>query len=133
MITNVLGPVVEQYGDQLQIVKIDVTQQQGQALFLAAMQTGRLDLLGEGTKDRLHQPYRAPLVPGMPEVLSEGERAGALACFLSGAGPTLLALVAGDPGDVGARMARCWEAQTGVVARVLVLPIDRQGIRVEEE
>jgi homoserine kinase len=103
------------------------------ALFLAAMQTGRLDLLGEGSKDRLHQPYRAPLVPGMSEVLSEGERAGALACFLSGAGPTLLALVAGDPGDVGARMARCWEARAGVVARVLVLPIDRQGIRVEEE
>ena len=103
------------------------------ALFLAAMQTGRLDLLGEGVKDRLHQPYRAPLVPGMPEVLAEGERAGALACFLSGAGPTLLALTAGDPGEIGARMVRCWHDQAGVSARASVLAIDRQGTRLEAE
>jgi uncharacterized membrane protein len=38
VITNVLMPMVEQYGDQLQIMGIDVTQQQGQALFLTAMQ-----------------------------------------------------------------------------------------------
>lgn len=101
------------------------------ALFLGALQAGRLDLLRVAVKDRLHEPYRAPLVPGMPEVLAEGERAGALACFLSGAGPTLLALVAGDPGDVGERMARCWHAHAGITARVQGLAIDRQGVRVE--
>ena len=101
------------------------------ALFLAGLQAGRLDLLREGAKDRLHQPYRAAFVPGMAEVLAEGERAGALACFLSGAGPTLLALVAGDPGDVGRRMAQCWQGKAGVVARVQALAIDREGVRVE--
>ncbi len=101
------------------------------ALFLAALQAGRLDLLREAVKDRLHEPYRAPLVPGMPEVLAEGERAGALACFLSGAGPTLLALVAGDSGDVGQRMVRCWHEQAGVTARAQALAIDRQGVRIE--
>ncbi|HSB82814.1 MAG TPA: homoserine kinase, partial [Candidatus Methylomirabilis sp.] len=80
------------------------------ALLLAAMQTGRLELLREATQDRLHQPYRAPLVPGMDEVLAEGESAGALACFLSGAGPTLLALVMGDGAEIGERMATCWKA-----------------------
>ena len=103
------------------------------ALFLAALQAGRLDLLREGVKDRLHQPYRAALVPGMPEVLAEGERAGALACFLSGAGPTLLALVEGDPGDVGKRMAQRWHEQAGVTARVQALAIDRDGARVERQ
>lgn len=101
------------------------------ALFLAALQTGRLDLLREGVKDRLHQPYRAPFVPGMADVLAEGERAGALACFLSGAGPTLLALIAGDPGDVGCRMAQCWLEKAGVTARAHTLAIDRVGVRVE--
>jgi len=71
------------------------------------------------------------LVPGMPEVLAEGERAGALACFLSGAGPTLLALVAGDPGDVGRRMVERWQEQAGVTARAQALAIDREGVRVE--
>jgi uncharacterized membrane protein/thiol-disulfide isomerase/thioredoxin len=38
VIQNVLPPLVEQYGDQLEMVGIDVTQQQGQALFMTAMQ-----------------------------------------------------------------------------------------------
>ncbi len=101
------------------------------ALFLAAMQTGRMDLLREATRDRLHQPYREPLVPGMAEVLAEGERAGALACFLSGAGPTLLALVAGEGGSVGERMVTCWKATAGILARASLLPIDRGGTQVE--
>ena len=101
------------------------------ALFLAGLQAGRLDLLREGAKDRLHQPYRAAFVPGMSEVLAEGERAGALACFLSGAGPTLLGLVAGDPGEVGRRMARCWQEKAGITARAQALAIDREGVRVE--
>jgi homoserine kinase len=101
------------------------------ALFLAGLQAGRLDLLREGVKDRLHQPYRAPFVAGMADVLAEGERAGALACFLSGAGPTLLALVAGDPGDVGRRMAECWREKAGVTARAQALAIDREGAQIE--
>jgi homoserine kinase len=100
-------------------------------LFLAAMQTGRLDLLREATRDRLHQPYRAPLVPGMEDVLAEGERAGALACFLSGAGPTLLALTTGDGGEIGARMVACWKARAAVTARAQALAIDRDGLRLE--
>jgi homoserine kinase len=102
------------------------------ALFLAALQTGRLDLLRDAARDRLHQPYRASLIPGMEETLAEGERAGALACFLSGAGPTLLALVAGDSHDVGARMAACWREVSGVAADVQELSIDREGARVLE-
>lgn len=101
------------------------------ALLLAALQTGRLELLREAARDRLHQPYRAPLVPGMDEVLAEGESAGALACFLSGAGPTLLALVTGDGAEIGERMVACWMARANVTARALPLPVDREGLRLE--
>jgi homoserine kinase len=101
------------------------------SLLLAAMQTGRLDLLREAAQDRLHQPYRAPLVPGMGEVLAEGEAAGALACFLSGAGPTLLALVRGEGSRIGERMVTCWKERAGVTARALLLPIDRDGLQID--
>ena len=100
------------------------------ALFLGAMQAGRLDLLREASQDRLHQPYRAPLVPGMEEVLVEGQRAGALACFLSGAGPTLLALTTGDGQAIGERMVACWKTRANVTARAEGLAIDREGLRV---
>jgi len=101
------------------------------ALFLAAMQAERLDLLCEAARDRLHQPYRALLVPGMEEVLKEGERAGALACFLSGAGPTLLALTTEDGSEIGNRMVACWKERANVVARVELLPIDREGLQID--
>ncbi len=101
------------------------------ALLLAAFQMGRPDLLRQATQDRLHQPYRAPLVPGMADVLAEGETAGALACFLSGAGPTLLALVEGDGGEVGARMVARWKETADVRARAVPLWIDRDGTRIE--
>lgn len=101
------------------------------SLLLAAMQTGRLDLLREAAQDRLHQPYRSPLVPGMDDVLAEGEAAGALACFLSGAGPTLLALVTGEGEPIGERMVTCWKERASVTARALLLPIDRDGLQIE--
>ncbi|MFC5529266.1 homoserine kinase [Cohnella yongneupensis] len=62
------------------------------SLLTAALASGRLDLLRFAMRDRLHQPYRAPLIPGMETILSEAGDHGALAAVLSGAGPTLLLL-----------------------------------------
>ncbi|WP_410514337.1 homoserine kinase [Paenibacillus sp. BR2-3] len=63
------------------------------SLLTAALASGRLDLIGTAMQDRLHQPYRAPLVPGMERLLAEAPNRGALGIALSGAGPTLLAMV----------------------------------------
>ncbi|WP_239615217.1 homoserine kinase [Cohnella mopanensis] len=62
------------------------------SLLTAALASGRLDLLGHAMRDRLHQPYRAALIPGMERILSEATEHGALGAVLSGAGPTLLLL-----------------------------------------
>ncbi|GJM75671.1 homoserine kinase [Paenibacillus macerans] len=62
------------------------------SLLTAALAAGRLDLIPAAMRDRLHQPYRAQLVPGMSRILAEAAEHGALGAALSGAGPTLLAL-----------------------------------------
>lgn len=98
------------------------------ALMMAGLLADRLDLLAEGTKDRLHQPYRVVLLPGMPEVMEEGLKAGALACFLSGAGSTIMALVEGDGEKVGSRMERLWQERFGIISHSLILEIDREGL-----
>jgi homoserine kinase len=67
------------------------------ALLLASLQTGRVDTLALALDDRLHQPYRLKLFPWMPEIVSAARAAGALGCVLSGAGPSVLAVVTGDP------------------------------------
>ncbi|RUS47667.1 homoserine kinase [Cohnella sp. AR92] len=62
------------------------------SLLTAALATGRLDLLRHAMRDKLHQPYRAALVPGMDVILRDAADHGALGAVLSGAGPTLLLL-----------------------------------------
>lgn len=63
------------------------------SLLTAALASGRMDLISFAMRDRLHQPYRASLIPGMTRILEEATEHGALGAALSGAGPTLLALV----------------------------------------
>lgn len=85
-------------------------------LLVAAVARGRVDLLGEATRDLLHQPYRAALVPGLQPCLEAARVAGALGAFLSGAGPSVLALVP-DEGTVasavGEAMRRALEQAGG--------------------
>ncbi len=64
---------------------------QRSALTIAAIAGGNWELLSESMRDRIHQPYRAPLIPGLEEVL-ELRSTGMFGIALSGAGPTVLAL-----------------------------------------
>ena len=98
------------------------------ALLLAGLATDHLDLLAAGSEDRLHQPYRAGLLPGMEAIIEEGRRAGALAAFLSGAGSSLLALVSGDGEEIGRCMSERWQREFGIENSVRLLDIDRQGL-----
>ncbi len=63
------------------------------SLLVAALATGDLEKIGFAMSDRLHQPHRAPLVPGLEKVLAEAQQYGALGAALSGAGPTAIAFV----------------------------------------
>ncbi len=101
------------------------------ALLVAALSQGRFDLLREAVADRLHQPYRAPFLPGMMEVLEAGYAAGALACFLSGAGSTLLALADGREEPIGGAMQARWRDGFRIAARVQILDVDTEGLRYD--
>lgn len=99
------------------------------ALLVLALVSGRRDLLGPATEDRLHQPYREPLVPGMAALCKAARRAGAAGAFLSGAGPSILALTWGCSADVAAAMAAAAEA-SGVPGRTIVTRPSRRGPQV---
>ncbi|GAA6735870.1 homoserine kinase [Thermus oshimai] len=89
------------------------------ALWPAALFSGRLEALKEACQDRLHQPHRAHLMPGVLEAIGKALAAGALAAFIGGAGPTVAALVReGEEEGV----ARALEAYRGE-GRILVLEI----------
>lgn len=63
------------------------------SLLVAALASGELGLIRHAMRDRLHQPYRAALIPGMTAILESAADYGALGAALSGAGPTLIAFV----------------------------------------
>lgn len=59
------------------------------ALLTAALATGSIEAFPAALEDRFHQPYRAPMVPGLNQILSL-RAPGLLGCTLSGAGPSVL-------------------------------------------
>jgi len=59
------------------------------ALLIAALATGSASAFPAALEDRLHQPYRVALVPGLDEILKL-RAPGLLGCALSGAGPSVL-------------------------------------------
>jgi homoserine kinase len=62
---------------------------QRSALLIAALITGTTSAFPAALEDRLHQPYRARLVPGLEEILRL-RAPGLLGCVLSGSGPAVL-------------------------------------------
>jgi homoserine kinase len=62
------------------------------ALLVAALTEGRSDILMEATKDDLHQRARFELMPETGELVL-GLRGAAIPAFLSGAGPSVAALL----------------------------------------
>lgn len=108
-------------------------------LLVAGLALGRGDLLGAGMQDRLHEQYRTDALPGFSEVRKALLEAGASGAVLSGAGPTVIGLVAGnDDGealqiakDVAGRARQDIDTIEGYSAPVAV-PIDRGGARTIE-
>jgi homoserine kinase len=66
------------------------------AVLLGALATNRFDVLRAAFADRLHQPHRLPLVPGLDAALHLNAE-GLVGVFLSGAGPSIAAVAHGDP------------------------------------
>ncbi|MBI2886276.1 MAG: homoserine kinase, partial [Chloroflexi bacterium] len=74
------------------------------ALLVAALATGQVEHLRLATQDRLHQPARGSVFPAMWGLFDAALEAGALCAYLSGGGPTVLALALGDARPVSKAM-----------------------------
>ena len=88
------------------------------------------DLFREAMRDRLHQPYRAPLIPGLEDILRLRDVPGLLGVALSGAGPSVVAFCSGHTEEVGAALVACFRAKN-TAARARRLPIDTEGFVIE--
>jgi homoserine kinase len=96
------------------------------ALLLAGLQSQRPDVLAAAFDDRLHQPYRQRLFPWLPAVIEAARAAGAVGGALSGAGPCVVAAVAGETAAV-ARAMESALAAAGIQGRAQAFGVDTAG------
>ena len=100
------------------------------ALFTSALAQQRYDLLWEAMRDRLHQPQRESLVPGLAEALALPRMQGLLGIALSGAGPSIVALVDDNDEEIGERVASCFRAHQ-IESTIRTLEADNEGCQAE--
>ena len=99
-------------------------------LLLRALAEGDYEKLDKAMDDRLHQPYRLPLIPGMQAAFAAARAAGAQGVALSGAGPSAVAFAARSHEAVADAMRGAFAA-AGLESRAWILEIDREGSRVD--
>ena len=100
---------------------------QRSALFVAALEDRRYDLLWDAMQDRLHQAARQSLIPGLADVLALPRMPGLLGVALSGAGPSVVALATERFDEIGKTVARCFERH-GPAPTIRNLEAAQEGI-----
>jgi homoserine kinase len=101
---------------------------QRSSLTVAALLRNEFHLLREGLCDKIHQPYRSPLIPGFEEILSLQEAGipGLLGICLSGAGPSILAFVESNLSEIEQRIEAIFK-KNQIRSKPYQLEIDNQG------
>ncbi|KPK22022.1 MAG: hypothetical protein AMJ76_01090, partial [Dehalococcoidia bacterium SM23_28_1] len=102
------------------------------ALVVAALASGRVDLLDAATRDRLHQPARAKVFPAMEAIFQAARQEGALGVFLSGGGSTVLALTSKSEKDIAKAMAKAATGE-GTGGHTIVTAPSNAGAQVVEK
>ena len=88
-------------------------------MFVQALEHGTSALVREALRDKWHQPFRAPLVPGFAELL-ELRHPDLLGVCLSGSGPSVLALCSGSDETIAGHVREVYERlQVPCIVRTL--------------
>ncbi|HEX5229197.1 MAG TPA: homoserine kinase [Bryobacteraceae bacterium] len=98
---------------------------QRSALLVAALATGTTTAFPVALEDRMHQPYRCALVPGLEQMLKL-RAPGLLGCTLSGAGPSILVFYERGSEQVCDLIRQIFSLH-GHTSETLCVPIARDG------
>lgn len=102
---------------------------------VASLLQGDLRGLGKAlSSDKIVEPKRAPLIPGMEAVKVAALEAGAFGCTISGAGPTAVAVTDNEEKgrSIGERMVEAFMEGGNLKASAVVSRLDRVGATLVE-
>lgn len=95
------------------------------AVIATAFATRNYDLLRGSFDDRLHQPFRTPLVPFLHDVIRAGEDAGAIGGWLSGSGSTICCLAESE--TVAKKVSAAMKRAAVSGCQTVITPADNKG------
>ena len=98
-------------------------------LLMRALATADYDKLALAMQDKIHQPYRIPIIPGLDAAFRSAYEAGAKGVAISGAGPSLIAFAPDNHAQIGTAVAKAFSA-AGLSSRTWILNIDRNGTQI---
>jgi homoserine kinase len=107
-------------------LKDAVTNIENAASLVAAMIAGDFEALRYTTHERLHEQYRATLIPGFADVKAAALNAGALSFNISGAGPTLFAFTLTNQQQIADAMVQAFRTN-GQTATSEVMSVENSG------
>lgn len=101
------------------------------AMFIEAVNTKDAELMKVALHDKLHQPYRMKLVPGLEKIMENLKHEdNILGCVLSGAGPSILIISHKNGLDKIHSIVKDTWADLNVKAEVMTLPIEKHGAQI---
>lgn len=101
------------------------------AMFIQAIYTKDSALMKLALKDKLHQPYRMKLVPGLEKIIENlKHEENVLGCVLSGAGPSILIISERNNLDKIRSIVRETWADLNVKAEIYTLPVENNGAQI---
>ena len=103
------------------------------ALLIASIMTGKYENLPMAMEDKIHQPYRSRLIPNMDRIFEQAKEYGAVACYLSGAGSTLMAMVKKEQAEKFQKEMSLFLKTLPDDWQLALLKADLEGAKVETE
>lgn len=100
-------------------------------MLIQAINTKDAELMKMALQDRLHQPYRMKLVPGLDKIMDNlKHEENVLGCVLSGAGPAIIVISQKNNLEkIKSIINDTWE-EMNVKVNIMTLPVETQGAQI---
>ncbi|MFW6035691.1 MAG: homoserine kinase [Halothermotrichaceae bacterium] len=102
------------------------------AMLTAALYDKDYTLLKSAMSDKIHQDYRADLIPGFYDVIESAYKKGALGAALSGAGPSILTFCTDNYAKIGQTMVETFKSNN-IDSKYIITEIDNNGLQLVKE
>ena len=96
---------------------------------IKGLEGNKLEDLKYLLEDEIHQPYRFPLVPGLKRACEMAYQEGAIGSFISGSGPTLIALTKDNKENIAQSIVEVFKNEK-LEAQSRFLNVDFDGAKV---